>query len=87
MDLIMVTKYLRPSTSEMKFHLGPQTQEVIPHGHKALLFLGQFVKNAVEQTWASLGGRERENDRKEPRKNAFQSSTPMISFLNLIPTS
>lgn len=46
----MVTKYLRQSTSEMKFHLGPQTQEVIPHGHKALLFLGQFVKNVVEQT-------------------------------------
>lgn len=55
----MVTKYLRPSTSEMKFHLGPQTQEVIPHGHKALLFLGQFVKNAVEQTSLSWRARKR----------------------------
>lgn len=69
----MVTKYLRPSISEMKFHLGPQTQEVIPHGHKALLFLGQFVKNKLEPL---LEGEKEKMIERNQEKMPFKAPLP-----------
>lgn len=44
-DKISETINLRDEIS-----LGPTDSEVIPHGHKTLLFSGTVVKNAVDQT-------------------------------------